>query len=134
MTTPSSASTLTGARILLIEDEPETRKVLLILLEQAGAKVVAVESAPLAFDAYISSPPDLILGDIGLPGEDGCALLQRIREHEKNAGVPAVTAVALSAFTRDEDRIRAIQAGFQRHLGKPIDPEHLIDALCSLIK
>jgi len=131
---PSDASTLKGARILLIEDEPETRKALAILLRQAGAEVVGAESAAVAFEAYITRKPTLILSDIGLPGEDGCLLLQRIREHEKTAGSAAVPAIALSAFTRDEDRLRAIQSGFQKHLGKPIDTEYLIETLSSLVK
>ncbi len=130
---PAAASSLKGLKILLIEDEPETRRALSILLQQAGAEVDGVDSAPAAFDAYTSTKPDLILSDIGLPGEDGCSLLQRIRQREKTKGTTPVTAVALSAFTRDEDRLRAIQSGFQRHLGKPIDPEQLIDTLCSLL-
>jgi two-component system CheB/CheR fusion protein len=130
-TKASDANSLKSVRILLIEDEPETRT---IRLRRAGAEVMGAESAAVAFEAYTSQKPDLIVSDIGLPGEDGCSLLQRIREREKSTGDPAVTAIALSAFTRDEDRQRAIQSGFQRHLGKPIDPEHLIEALCAAIK
>jgi two-component system CheB/CheR fusion protein len=124
---------LKGVRILLIEDEPETRRALSIVLGQAGAEVQSVESATSGFEAYTLQKPDLLLSDIGLPGEDGCSLMQRIRQKEKETAATPVTAVALSAFTRDEDRLRALQSGFQRHLSKPIDPEYLIEALCSLI-
>jgi two-component system CheB/CheR fusion protein len=130
---PPTSSDLIGTRILLVEDETQTRNALSIVLNQAGAEVVAVGTAAAAFTAYNQQPPDVIVSDIGLPEEDGYTLLQRIREHEQTIGDTVVPAIALSAFTRDEDRVRALQAGFQSHLGKPIDAELLTEALRAMI-
>jgi len=128
-----ASANLRGTRILLVEDEPQTRSALSILLGDTGAQVVAVDTAAAAFDAYSQQPPDVIVSDIGLPEEDGCSLLARIREHEQIIGDAAVPAIAVSAFTRDEDRVRALQAGFQSHLGKPIDPELLTETLRAIV-
>jgi CheY-like chemotaxis protein len=128
----SPESRLSGRRILLVEDEPETQKALGIFLRQAGATVVFAESAEAGFEAYVDAPPSMIVSDIALPGENGYSLMERIRRHEKDAGNPPTPAIALSAFTREEDKLAAVQAGFDRHLSKPIDPEILIEALSAI--
>ncbi len=132
--TQASKSRLDGVRVLLVEDEVETRKALSIFLRRAGAEVIFAESAAAAFKAFGEVLPGLIVSDIGLPDENGYSLMERIRRHERLAGIAPVPAVALSAFTRDEDKLSAITAGFDRHLSKPIDPEHLIEALCAVVR
>ena len=122
---------LTGLRILLVEDEQDTRDALIAILQQAGALVTATESAAEALRAFEGLRPDLIVSDIGLPGEDGYALIQRIRAIETSLGsrTTPVPAIALTAFAREEDRRRALKAGFQHHVGKPIPSDELLALL-----
>jgi CheY-like chemotaxis protein/two-component sensor histidine kinase len=123
------AATVSGMRVLLIEDDARTRNALAIIMQDAGAEVTEVDSADAAMDAYRKNKPDVIISDIGLADEDGYALIPRIRQEEKSSGQPEVPAIALSAFARDEDRLRAMQSGFQKYLGKPIDPKALLESL-----
>jgi CheY-like chemotaxis protein len=82
-----------------------------------------------AIEAYTMRPPDLILCDIGLPGEDGYSLLRIIRQREQTAAARRVPAVAVTAFAGRQDRERALAAGFDEHLPKPVEPERLISLL-----
>jgi PAS domain S-box-containing protein len=123
--------TLRGARVLLVEDESETRAALLRLLMEAGADVTAVPSAAAAMEAFDRLPPHLLVSDIGMPGEDGYSLIRRIRASKGAHG--RVPAVALTAFARVEDRDQALAAGFDRHLGKPVEPGQLLATLCELL-
>jgi CheY-like chemotaxis protein len=124
---------LSGARILLVEDEPSTREGTLRLLETVGAQVQAVESAAAAREAYAMQRPSVIVSDIGLPGEDGYVLMQSIRSLERKEGARRVPALALTAFARKEDRARALAAGFDAHVVKPIDPDRLFRELLELL-
>jgi CheY-like chemotaxis protein len=90
------------------------------------------DSSAAALDAFNRSRPDLIVSDLGLPGEDGYMLIRRIRGREAQLGCAAVPAVALSAFARDMDRQRAVEAGFQEHISKPIEPRQILMALSAL--
>jgi len=132
-TAPAGQGELGGVRVLLVEDDPETRAALEVLLRQAGAEVTAVESAAAAVRAFEQSPPDLLVSDIGMPGEDGYALMRRVRAMEAAGNAEPVPAVALTAFARAADNDKALAAGFNRHLGKPVDPEQLLSALRSLL-
>jgi len=123
-----------GLRVLLVEDDARTRRALSIVMRNEGVEVIEAESAAAAIEAYGVQPLDVIVSDIGLPEEDGYALIQRIRAHEKSAGKPEAPAIALSAFARDEDRLRAMQCGFQKHLGKPVDAESLVEALGAIAR
>ena len=89
------------------------------------ARVRAAATAEAAFDLMLREQPDVIVADIGLPGEDGFSLIQRIREREAREGVERVPAAALTAYATAEDRKRALLAGFNIHLPKPIDGEEL---------
>jgi len=122
---------LKGCRVLLVEDEPSTRAAVKAALQSQGAVVTEAGSAPAGFDAYRKARPDLIVSDIGLPGEDGYSLIRRIRALEAEGGKanPRVPAIAVTAFVRPEARARAIEAGFQDQLGKPVDPEMLFSSL-----
>jgi signal transduction histidine kinase/CheY-like chemotaxis protein len=120
--------TLAGARILVVEDEPDSRELLLSLLEAYGAKTFGAATAAEAIEKLALARPDVIVSDIGLPGEDGLSLMRRIR----SLPGPRVPAIALTAFSRPEDRERTAAAGFDVHVGKPIDPERLIEHLNGL--
>jgi CheY-like chemotaxis protein len=85
-----------------------------------------------AREAYLVQRPDIIISDVGLPGEDGYALLQQIRSIERDQGGPRVPALALTAFARPEDRQRAIAAGFDVHMAKPVDPDRLMEQITRL--
>jgi len=112
---------LSGVSVLLVEDEDDTRRMLAAALRSFGASVVAVSSAPAALDALRASRPSVVVSDIGMPGEDGITLMNRIRS---GAVEPArnVPAIALTAYARPEDRERALASGFAYHLTKPVDP------------
>jgi signal transduction histidine kinase/DNA-binding response OmpR family regulator len=124
---PSSSlpPALSGARLLLVEDMDDTREVLSRVLDAAGATVTAVDSAPEAMLAFAAGQFDMLVSDIGMPGEDGVGLIQRIRELPRDRG-GCIPAIALTAYARDEDRSRILAAGFQGHLAKPIEPDVLI--------
>jgi signal transduction histidine kinase/ActR/RegA family two-component response regulator len=116
--------------ILLVEDDHSTREATCRVLEMHGAQVQAVATAAAALDSYASQPPELIISDIGLPGEDGFALIQQIRSIEQDRGLPHVPAIALTAFARAGDKQHALDAGFDEHMPKPVD----IDSLVALIQ
>ena len=123
---------LDGVRLLLVEDEPQTQEVVRFLLSQSGAIVTAVGSAEPALEAYQRSRPDAIVSDIGLPDFDGYELLRRIRAFEHAQKVPPVPAVALTAYARVEDRVKALSAGYQMHVAKPVSPAELVTVVASL--
>jgi PAS domain S-box-containing protein len=127
---PWDAETLSGANILLVEDEAETRAALVKLMSDAGAEVRAVASAAAAFESFKRSRPDMIVSDIGMHDEDGYSLIRRVRGRETDG--KRVVAVALTAFARAEDREKAIAAGFDRHVGKPVAPDQLLSVLREL--
>ncbi len=120
---------LRGVKILVVEDESATSAAVERLLELAGAQVQIVTRANAAMEAYSTQPPDLVLCDIGLPGADGYDLIRRIREHEQSQALPRVPAVAVTAFAGRQDRERALAAGFDEHVPKPVDPTQLVSLL-----
>jgi PAS domain S-box-containing protein len=122
------------AAILLVEDDAQTRHAIATTLRRAGATVTAVDSAADALAAFDRSRPDLLVSDIGLPSMNGYELMREIRAREAKAGAAApVPAVALTAFVRPDDERKAMDAGFGQHLGKPVDPEHLLAVLAKMI-
>jgi PAS domain S-box-containing protein len=132
---PSRVSmALANARLLVVEDQPETRDALKVILEISGAEVMAVDSAEKAWEiSFGDRRPDVVISDIGLPGDDGCAFMRRLREQEDQRGERRVAAVALTANTSPRDRARALLSGFDRHVGKPISFEALIATISSLL-
>jgi len=110
----TSNTALAGLRILLVEDEGSARDAARRVLENMSARVQAVESAAAAREEYRLQRPDLIISDIGMPGEDGYVLMQQIRALEHEHGISRVPALALTAFARKEDRERANKAGYER--------------------
>jgi PAS domain S-box-containing protein len=124
---------LVGLRILLIDDQAEARESLTIVLTNAGAKVFAAASARDALDwlPTLGSDeyPEVLVCDIAMPGEDGYAVLRKVRAWKTEGGatpLQRMPALALTAFAQREDRIRALTAGFQMHVTKPVAPEELI--------
>jgi PAS domain S-box-containing protein len=123
---------LSGVRVLLVDDEHDTRELIRVLLEERKAEVTVATCAAEAFELLRQAPPELLVSDIGMPGEDGYALIRRVRALPLEQG-GQVPAAALSAFTRLEDRTLALAAGFQVHVPKPIDPAELVMSLASLV-
>jgi signal transduction histidine kinase len=118
------ASDLTGLRVLVVEDDDDTREVVSLILQRSGASVVVADTAAAALAAFQAAPPDLLLSDIGLPGEDGYDLIRGVRALPSERG-GAVPAIALTAFARGTDSGDALLAGYNRHVAKPVDPERL---------
>jgi signal transduction histidine kinase/AmiR/NasT family two-component response regulator len=128
---------LAGVRALVVDDEDDARKLITLALAQHGADVVAVSSAAEAYALITATPPqerpDVIVTDIGMPGEDGYSLMRRVREWERGSDF-YTPMVALTAYGRTEDRIRALNAGFQTHIAKPVDPSELAVVIASLLR
>jgi CheY-like chemotaxis protein len=127
------APALEGIRLLIVEDEPDARELLIALLTRFGAQARAVATAAEALDAIRQWRPDLLLSDIEMPGEDGYSLIQKVRSLDPELG-GQVPAVALTAHARVEDRVRALSAGFQSHITKPVDPAELVAVIRSLAR
>ncbi len=122
---------LPGSRLLVVDDDEATRELLAELFERAGASVRTADSAAAAFEEVQRSVPDLIIADVGMSGEDGCALMRRIRELP--GPVSQVPSIALSAYTRFEDRQSTRAAGFTEFVGKPAAPQDLLSAVERLL-
>ena len=129
-TLPASDVALNGLRVLLVEDEADTREFVARLLEACGAVVTSVPGAAEAIAAFRTSPPDLLISDIGLPDVDGYDLIRRLRR-ETPRGRAKIPAIALTAYARSEDRTRALLAGFQGHLAKPVEATELVATVAS---
>ena len=120
---------LEGKDILVVDDNADTSEMLAIVLSDEGAKVRVADCYDAAIAQFELAWPDLFVSDIGLPGKDGYDLIAKTREMEAAAGRPRLRAIALTAFARPQDRDRALAAGFDLHLGKPLQPHLLLQAL-----
>lgn len=121
------ARTLTGVRLLVVEDDSDSRELIELLLAAEGAIVEPAGSAEDALAKLDLFAPDVLVSDIGMPGRDGYWLMKEIKKRR-----PGLPAVALTAYTRREDGENARRAGFDEHLGKPVDPRRLVQAIASL--
>ncbi|HEX6861420.1 MAG TPA: ATP-binding protein, partial [Thermoanaerobaculia bacterium] len=126
----AQAPGLHGLRVLLVDDEPDAREVVSAALEELGAEVDSVPSAADALAALHRTGADVLVADIGMPEEDGYSLIRRIRNLEGELG--RLPAIALTAYAGEADRLRALEAGFQIHLPKPIDPGALAEAVAAI--
>jgi CheY-like chemotaxis protein len=119
--------------ILVVEDDPDARELMQAVLEQRGATVLSAESVQRAFELLEGTTPDVIISDIAMPEEDGLALVRRLREMpaDRGGGIPTI---AVSAYAGTADRVRALAAGFDRYLHKPVDFEQLASAIISLLR
>jgi len=124
---------LRGLRVLVVDDEADARELMRMILRSSGADVMAAGSADEAFEQVEQWHPDILVSDIGLPGDDGYALIQRLRSREAERG-GSIPALALTAYARAEDKARALAAGFQVHLAKPLEPAEFVAAIANLVK
>jgi PAS domain S-box-containing protein len=122
---------LRGLRILLVDDDDGARELLARILEPTGARVHTAASAADGLASIIALRPDVLVSDIEMPGTDGIGFLRRVRALAEEEG-GAIPAVALTAYVRDEERERILLAGFQAHLGKPVDADALVRVLAGL--
>ena len=122
---------LNGMSVLVVDDEPDALKFLKTMLEMKGARVTAVGSAEAAWDELAGEWPDLLLCDIGMPGEDGYQFIRRVRALETERG-RSLPSVALTAYAGEADRAQALEAGFQIHVPKPVEPAALVNAIAGL--
>ena len=129
---PASADNkLQGLRILVIEDDPDTQEFLATVLKGNGAEIIALDSSAGALLEVDRAKPDLIVSDIGMSQENGYEFIQKVRKLDAESG-GRIPAIALTAYAGNSDRRRALLAGFQTHLPKPVDPDDLLAAVLSL--
>lgn len=122
---------LDGLRVLAVDDELDARELLVMALEQLGAQVNAVPSVAAALNTLEQQPPDILVSDIGMPEEDGYALIRQLRSRSPASGGD-IPAIALTAYAASEDSTRLLAAGFQAHLTKPFEPEQLAHVVANL--
>ena len=120
-----------GVGILLVDDEPDTLKMLRFVLTQCGAEVQVSESAAEALNVLRRWKPALMISDIAMPEQDGYALIEKVRSQAGDCGL--IPAIALTAYARVEDRTRVLSSGFQMYLRKPVEPSELLSAVVSLL-
>jgi PAS domain S-box-containing protein len=125
----SNLPSLKGIRVLVVDDELDSREFTAMVLEECGAVVVAAASVSEALAAFAKSSFEVLVSDIGMPEEDGYSLIARIRGMKQGGQIPAV---ALTAYARVEDKSKAIAAGFEMHLSKPVEPAELATVVASL--
>jgi CheY-like chemotaxis protein/anti-sigma regulatory factor (Ser/Thr protein kinase) len=134
---PAARPSLPGApglrarRVLVVDDEPDARELIRAILESGGASVATAASAEEAFESLRASPPDVLVSDVGMPREDGYSLIKRVRALSIEQG-GRTPAVALTAYARAEDRARALAAGFDHHVTKPVEPQELLLVVADL--
>jgi PAS domain S-box-containing protein len=123
---------LTGARVLVVEDQEDARTLVTLALQDAGAEVVSAASADEALAIFFRHHFDAIVSDIAMPGKDGLAFIAEVRNHQGLAGL-RTPAMALTALISAKERADALEAGFDRHVAKPIDPTRLPDLVGELM-
>ncbi|MEB3213717.1 MAG: PAS domain-containing protein, partial [Leptolyngbyaceae bacterium] len=124
---------LKGVNILVVDDDDSTREFLACLLELNGARVIAAASAEEALSMLGQFTPDILLSDIGMPTVDGYTLMRQVRRLPPKQG-GQIPAIALTAYAGEINYQQAMAAGFQNHIAKPVEPDHLIDAIVALLK
>jgi PAS domain S-box-containing protein len=131
---PDVDSNLTGVTILVVEDEPQNREMLSVILRDRGALVLTAENYDEAIQSLDGKLPSLLLSDIGLPGRDGYELVKEIRRREQQNAFPRLPAIALTAFGRAQDVDKAIESGFDAHLAKPLRAHELVTLIADLTR
>ena len=124
---------LEGMQLLVVDDEDDTREMLIAMLETNGAAVAQASSAAEGRAAFAAAPPDVLVSDIGMPGDNGYSFIASIRALSADEG-GKVPAVALTAYARSEDRTKALSAGFSSHVAKPVEAEELVAVIASLAR
>lgn len=132
-TSVPNTSPLTNLRVLVVDDEADSRDFLAFVLEQAGAQVTATASASEALKVLTQSKPDILLSDIGMPEIDGYMLMRQIRTLESEQE-NKIRAIALTAYAGEMNQQQALAAGFQRHITKPVVPEALVQEIGNIVR
>lgn len=122
---------LDGVRVLVVEDHAVVREVITLLLEDSGARVTAVPGVPEALEALGRERPNVMVSDIEMPGEDGYALIRKVRALPPDRG-GQTPAAALTGLCTPADRALALRAGFQDHMAKPVDARQLVSVVTTL--
>jgi PAS domain S-box-containing protein len=125
---------LEGLNILVVDDDADARDLLTVILEERRAEVTTVANPTEAYETLEWLKPDVIISDIGMPGEDGYAFIRNVRVKEARERQGWRPAIALTAHAREEDRLRALSAGYQAHVAKPVEPAELVAVIASLVR
>jgi CheY-like chemotaxis protein len=127
----SGTPVLAGVRILYVEDDADSREVTTVMLQMHGATVITAASREEALQALLRERPDVLLSDLGVP-DNGLELIVQVRALPSESG-GTIPAAALTAFTSPDDQARALAAGFQLHIPKPVEPVQLAMAIATLV-
>jgi CheY-like chemotaxis protein len=128
MATPAM---LTGLRLLVVDDDPGARELITGMLAGFGAQVIVAEGGQAALQLLFAERPDVLIADLGMPEMDGYALIEQVRALDPDFG-GKTPAVAVTAYASPQDRLRALQAGYQNHVAKPVEAEELAIVIASL--
>jgi signal transduction histidine kinase len=128
---PSTGPRLAGVHVLVVDDDPGAREVIASILQSFGARVSLAGSGPAALTLLFERKPHVLIADLGMPEMDGYALIEQVRALDPNLG-GRVPAVAVTAYASTQDRLRALHAGYQNHIAKPVEPEELAAVITSL--
>ncbi|PAX51305.1 PAS domain-containing hybrid sensor histidine kinase/response regulator [Brunnivagina elsteri] len=129
---PIESLSLAELRIIVVDDEPDSRNFIAFVLQEEGAEVIALSSAMDALESIQQNQPDLLISDIGMPGMDGYMLIEQIR-NQLPSQCQGLIAIALTAYAGEVNEHKVLAAGFQKHLAKPIEPKDLVAAVISLV-
>jgi CheY-like chemotaxis protein len=129
----SASANLRHLRVLIVDDEPDAREVLMLALSQTGAAVRAAATVSEALEVFDEWKPSVLVSDIGMPSEDGYDLIRRVRARDVERG-GRIPALALTGYASADDAARALAAGYQTHLAKPVAPNDLVNAVATLVK
>jgi CheY-like chemotaxis protein/anti-sigma regulatory factor (Ser/Thr protein kinase) len=131
ITTFDGLPSLQGLKVLVVDDEADTRELIAEVLKEVGSEVITARSVEEALIALEKHKPDILISDLGMPNEDGYSLISKVRALAAEQG-GHIPAAALTAYARAEDRMRVLRAGFQFHLPKPVDSAELVTVVASL--
>jgi CheY-like chemotaxis protein len=127
-----SSDSVASLRILVVDDDRDVRDLLMLMLESRGARVQLAASAEEAFEVIDGMASDLLLADLDMPDEDGLSLIRRVRARERAQGRTPLRAIAVTAYASETDRARALAAGYDWHVSKPMDPDELLGAIAEV--
>jgi CheY-like chemotaxis protein len=130
--TATISARLTGVHVLVVDDDPSTRELMTNILQGYGARVTVAGSGPAALTQLFEHKPQVLLADLGMPDMDGYALIEQVRALDPGLG-GRTPAIAVTAYASAQDRLRALQAGYQNHVAKPVEPEELAAVIASVM-
>jgi CheY-like chemotaxis protein len=124
---------LKGLRVLIVDDASDSLELVKTVLHECGAETVTANSAAQGLESVTANPPDVLISDIEMPDEDGYSLIRKIRSLPSTEA-QEILAIAVTAHANKADRARALAAGFQLHIRKPVDPSELVEAISQLVE